>query len=113
MPDLHGLNIRGDTSVKVIFISIDSKYEGWEEKLAGFLEKTNIMTAIFHFDPDAFEQYISKEVPNWNRSLPLNLIYNKHGELVTSLGMTDQKEVKMMISRYKHFGISSSKLNLN
>lgn len=103
MPSLAKLNHQSDSKVHVIFITIDDTHEGWESRLANFLNKLDLEEDYFHFNPDAFEIFIDKVGAQWNRSLPVNLLFRKDGKYVTSLGITDQKEVNMIIRRDMHF----------
>lgn len=102
IPDLIKLKNNPDSEVEVHFVSLDEP-EGLETKLAGFLNKHSMNFRSYHYDPAKVETYIRQVYPNWNRAIPLNILYDNTGRVVEITGMTDPREVELIISKDQSF----------
>jgi len=48
-------------------------------------------------------KFIHQVYPDWNSSIPLNLIYANNGRLVDKTGITDKSELELIINEDKSF----------
>ena len=102
IPDLSKLKNNPDSEVEVHFVSLDEP-EVRETKLAGFLSKHSMNFRSYHYDPSKVESYIRSVYPAWKRTIPLNIIYDNTGRIVEITGMTDPREVELIISKDQSF----------
>ena len=95
---------KGDASV--IFISLDDEMEQKHqlfEKLEDFLHPHGIDFPTFHYNIDHAREFIKKMYPQWNSSIPLNLIFANDGRFVEKTGITDKGDVELIINQDKVF----------
>lgn len=53
---------------------------------------------------DSMTKWLKNIYPDWKEDYPLTLILNKEdGKIISSLGMTDHKEVQSIVAEYKTF----------
>jgi len=93
------------SEVEVIFISLDDAGVANEELMA-FNLKNGIDLASYRFNSqDSASSFITSVYPDWNNSVPLNLLYAGNSKapvrFVSQTGLTDRNEVQMMISQDK------------
>ena len=102
IPEL--IKVRNDlnSETEVIFISVDDA-EDVKTKLAGFLHKHNMDFPTYYYHSDSVRKFVRDVYPEWNRQIPLNLVFSNDGELIEKTGMTDQDEIEMIINQYKNF----------
>lgn len=98
LPELVEIQKDKDSKIQVILVSLDDQ-KAVDNKLAGFLRSYDI-----GFDSFAKTQggndFIRSLYPDWKGTIPLNLIFDKHGNLVEAMGLTDRSEVEMIVSRH-------------
>lgn len=100
IPDL--LAIKNEhPDIDVHFVSIDDAET--RSALAGFLNTQNMEFVTFQTSPDSAGKYIKQYFPEWNNEIPVSLIFDQKGRLVSHLGLTDQEEVKMIVEEDKQF----------
>lgn len=80
-----------------MLVSMDEQ-EVVEHKLASFLQdmKVDFPSYVAEGDPEGL---VRAFVPDWDGYIPLNLVFDQQGNLIESMGMTDQQEVEMIINR--------------
>lgn len=102
IPDLIKLKNNPASEVEVHFISLDEP-DVRESMLAGFLTRHSMNFRSFHYDPAQVETYVRKVYPKWNRTIPLNILYDNTGRVVEITGMTDPREIELIISKDQSF----------
>lgn len=86
----------------VLFVSLDDEaviHSG----LASFLSKYEMNFRSFYMEPDGIDDFIKRFHPKWNSSIPLNLVFTKSGRLVEVTGMTERKEIEMIVHQDQRF----------
>ncbi|GAB4425955.1 MAG: hypothetical protein OHK0039_43820 [Bacteroidia bacterium] len=101
-PDLLQMQHDANSPVSVLFVSLDEPHIA-AEQLSGFMQAHRLDVNTYHFDPTQAAAFIHEEVPTWDQSVPLNLLYTREGRLVESLGMTSAKEVTMLVHQDQSF----------
>ncbi len=96
MPELIKLKNDPQSPTDVFFVSVDEP-QVQSAKLGLFLQKMEIFFPSFRLSPDSLAPLVQKVYPEWNTTLPLNFVYTKEGRLLEATGMTDQKEILMII----------------
>jgi len=61
------------------------------------LDKQAGGSVIFHFSPQQAQAFIPTLYPEWDLSTPLNMIFTQEGRLVEATGLTDPKEVRLIL----------------
>lgn len=102
IPDLIKLKHTPDSQVEVLFVSLDEP-EVRKAQLAGFLNRHSMNFRSFYYDPSQVVTYIREVHPKWNRTIPLNILYDNTGRIVEITGMTDPKEIELIISKDQSF----------
>ncbi len=102
IPDLIKLKNNPASEVEVYFVSLDEP-EIRESLLDGFLIRHSMNFRSFHYDPAHVENYVKKVYPKWNRTIPLNILYHNTGRIVEITGMTDPREIELIISKDQSF----------
>lgn len=104
MPELIQLHKDPNSEVETIFISLDAESVSIGE-LQKFAAENGIDFASYRYKEDDALTFINSIYPNWNGSIPLNLIYSaKDGRLIEKTGLTQRQEVEMIIQQDKLMG---------
>lgn len=101
MPDLIQLQEQPQDGVSVILVSIDEA--NYEPKTTRFLENHDVDFPTYHLDLEAAQRFILSRYPQWDGSTPLNMIFTQEGALVEVTGMTDRKEVRLIVHEHQTF----------
>lgn len=100
LPSLITMQNDPDGDVEVVLISIDEA-SVVKSSLQGFLSDfgVNFKTWVRTTESNAFVQGLYVV---WDGRIPLSLLYSRKGELIEPiLGLTTEKEIKMIIEQYK------------
>ncbi len=103
LPDLAQINESPESQAEVLFVSIDDPAVLKDKKLAVFLRDLNVNEGSYHMNPELVDAFVLQYAPNWNRQIPLNLVFARDGRLVLSTGMTDQHEISMIVLKDRSF----------
>lgn len=100
IPDLRALDQDAQSPVRVLFVSLD--HGPSREHLPAFMDKTGLRHS-YHLDADAAAAFFGANLPDWNQSVPQNLLFTREGRLVEHLQMTGAKEVVMLVHKDQSF----------
>lgn len=105
LPELINLHKDPSGEVEVLFVSVDAESLN-DSELKKFTAENGIDFASFRYKEDEAMNFIKGVYPDWNGSIPLNLIYAaKDGRLIEKTGLTDRREVEMIIQQDKMMGM--------
>ena len=97
LPELAELHKEEGGKVNVMLVSLDEPAVE-EDKLASFLQDHKIDFPSFVAEGDG-EALVRSFHPEWDGYIPISLIFDKNGEIIEAVGMTDKQEVEMIINR--------------
>ena len=101
LPELVALHKQKDAGIRVIIISINE--EDKTDELPEFLAERGVDFPTYHLNPELVNEFIQTRYSRWDGTAPLNLIFTKDGVLVEVTGMTDQKEVRLIVHEHQSF----------
>lgn len=106
IPELIALQNDPLGEAAVIFISLDDKSTDnqlLDKTLPHFMQELGYTSPSYHYNIDSARKFIQQVYPDWNTSIPLNLIYANNGRLVDKTGITDKSELELIINDDKSF----------
>lgn len=106
IPELIALENDPLGEARVVFVSLDpqkSDYQDLAAKLACYMDDFEYQKTSYHYNIDSARKFIHQVYPDWNSSIPLNLIYANNGRLVDKTGITDKSEIELIINEDKSF----------
>lgn len=106
IPELIALQNDPNGEANVIFVSLDDEMSDTQQlnkKLAQFMSDMGYQRLSYHYNIDSARQFIHQVYPDWNSSIPLNLIYANNGRLVDKTGITDKSELELIMNEDKSF----------
>jgi thiol-disulfide isomerase/thioredoxin len=102
IPELIKLKTDLNSDAEVLFISVDDE-KTIKSGLAGFLHDHQMDFQTYYYPQDSVSKYVRAMIPNWNRQIPLNMVFTQNGHLIEHTGMTDKDEIEMIINQHKDF----------
>ncbi|WNJ20784.1 TlpA disulfide reductase family protein [Pontibacter sp. G13] len=102
IPELAKFQQDSDREADVLLVSMDEPAVS-KLFLAQYLERCGVDFVTYHLDPTLAEEFMVKYVPDWDRSIPVNLIFTQGGRLVEKTGMTNPSEIRMIIHQDQMF----------
>lgn len=102
IPDLLGFLAEPESGVEVLMVAIDEKAV-FEERFPQFSEKCGSAFPTFLMNPDAARSFVGQILPDWDGMVPLNALYTSDGRLVEVTGLTDRREITMIIHNDQSF----------
>ncbi|MDX1906351.1 MAG: TlpA disulfide reductase family protein [Bacteroidia bacterium] len=103
MPELLSVSHKPESPVQLILVSLDEP-EVETGVVASFLQRLRVDQPTYRLGLAQAEPFIRRYYPDWDRSVPLNLLYAQDGRLVEVTGITSEKEVEMIINHDLTFG---------
>lgn len=106
IPELITLQKDPKGEAHIIFVSLDIEKPDNQElnkKLTQFMSGMGYHSTTYHYNIDSAREFIHQVYPDWNSSIPLNLIYANNGRLVDKTGITDKSELELIINEDKSF----------
>lgn len=100
--ELAQLQADPESQVSIKLISFDAP-EVAHVDLTPYLQRLGIHITVYHFDPAEALPFLAQRVPNWDQTPPLNLIYAPPERLVESTGLTNRKEVQLIVHADQSF----------
>lgn len=89
--------------IEVHLISMDGGEIG-SDSLRNFLIRHEIHFPSSYFSSfDSAQRFIKTAYPAWNNEIPLTLVMNKKGNIISTLGITDKKEIEAIVAEDKAF----------
>lgn len=102
LPEIRSL-YKENKEVAVHLIAMDGKTIG-EDSLKAFLLRHEMdFPSLYFSDFDSASMLIKTLYPAWNNEIPLTLIMDKTGNIISSLGITDKKEIEAIVAEEKAF----------
>ena len=83
-------------NLDVVLVAVDD-HDGLCEEVKNFLVEMRIEFPTFQYQKDSLTRFVKEVYPDWDTSIPLNFVYSNDGRLVEATGMTDQKEIHMIV----------------
>jgi len=106
MPDLVALHHDTTKQVEVVLISVDKEADA-RAKLHNFLNDLGVDFQTYA-RTEREAAFIKDFYLYWDGRIPLSLLYNNDGEqLEVFKGMTDRKEIQMVVNRHHKLGGNS------
>jgi len=100
IPDLYAMHQDPESPVQVLFVSLD--HGSSRAHLPAFMQKVGLERTYF-LDEQAAATFFGENLPDWNQSVPQNLLFSRDGRLVEHMQMTGSKEVIMLIHKDQSF----------
>lgn len=100
--ELARLQADPQSQVTVKLISLDAP-EVAHSELTAYFQQLGIDITVYHFDPTEALPFLAQQAPHWDQTPPLNLIYAHPGRLVESTGLTNRKEVQLIVHADQSF----------
>lgn len=102
IPDLLGFNAEPKSEVEVLMLAIDEK-AAFEQQFPRFAEKCGAGFSTFQMNPEAARSFVGQILPDWDGMVPLNALFTSDGRLVEVTGLTDRREITMIIHNDQSF----------
>lgn len=67
------------------------------------MDDLGYFSTSYYYNIDSAHKFIQQVYPDWNRSIPLNLIFANNGRLVDKTGITDKSELELIMNEDKSF----------
>ncbi len=106
IPELIALQKEHSQEAQVIFVSLDKEKPDSQElkqQLSSFMDDLGYFSTSYYYNIDSAHKFIQQVYPDWNRSIPLNLIFANNGRLVDKTGITDKSELELIMNEDKSF----------
>jgi len=100
--ELAQLHADPESQVAVKLISFDAP-EVAHSDLASYFQQLGIQITVYHFDPSEALPFLAQQAPHWDQTPPLNLIFAQPDRLVESTGLTNRKEVQLIVHADQSF----------
>lgn len=101
IPELIALKNAENGEIEVSFVSLDDE-DVVKTQLNTFLEEHQMDFNSYTFQQDSAEKYILQHFPDWDKQIPLTLIFDKSGRFVSHIGMTDKAEIELIVTEDKN-----------
>jgi hypothetical protein len=102
LPDLIRMQADSIEPISVMLISLDEPQVA-HSQLATQLYRQGFHADLYHFDPQEAMPYFTTVLPDWDQSVPFNLIYDRQGNLIEATSLIDDKEVHLIVHADQSF----------
>ena len=87
--------------MSLMLVSLDEGLS--KSEIEAFLTNYDVNFSTYHLSAKDARDFVGSRYPQWDGGTPLNMVFTQDGALVEVTGMTDPKEVRLIVHEHQTF----------